>query len=400
MAHHFNRFLVFIDSKLGRCRRCMRSARNGAMITWIAVAGLSLLWPGRLITNTAWLTAFGFSLLWFSHGVAFAWRQEARIQRFRRTRSALAPVARPGRREFFNRTLKYGSAVVLSSLSDFSTALLAQGQLPDCDCYYTEDCTKTQNPNNPKQNRGNVCEEREKSDKDVNCKRITKPEKKLPVFPPPGPEGEKERYICARPTLKGGKGRCLGTCKTKAGKEAVWDDVNPSVLAQAADLYFQSYLAMGTTGGPPDTAFLSDAVSTQISQKARTNDAWHVEIIVAVNGILGLTLGNDFMVTPGLVFGQVPVLEPEAFMLVDTARRAFLDGLLDNNPDAVVEPIRNFWARGATYYPMYGGTCYPHGHEDEPGLAECQIDTLRGRLVLLLQGGDGAKKLVSRKPTL
>jgi hypothetical protein len=91
-------------------------------------------------------------------------------------------------------------------------------------------------------------------------------------------------------------------------------------------------------------------------------------------------------VVSGTCFGNIGRLSDAAATLVDAAREGFVTGLLDNNPDAVDAPLREFWSQNAGFVPMHGGRCYPHGHPDAPDELTCQIDDLKADLTLLLAG--------------
>jgi hypothetical protein len=362
MAIDFRRRLERVVSKLGRCSGCMRAARNGSIILWVAVLGLQYAGRSGPISGVVWLAAGAFSLLWLSHAATFTWRQHKTLQRFRTTRSSIQPVHQSSRREWFATAVKFGSAAVFASFVDFNKALLAGEDLPLCSCELDRDCSET--------GRGNVCDSIGFKNP-AQCIMRPKPDQRINGVP-----------ICGEAA---GQPRCDGICRNRRRTGATWRSANPTMLAGAADLYFQAYLASGASGGPPNAALLSQAMATPLSPDVFTSDAWHVEIVEAVNGILDLTLGEDFLKTPGFVFGEIPSLDAEEAALINAARQGFVEGLLNNSPDAVIAPIRNFWSQGTTYHPLHGGRCYSHHRPNEPSQADCQIGGLQGRLNLLLR---------------
>src|SRR5262245_44165294 len=82
--------LRLFRTKLGRCTRCMRSARNGAVIALLAVSTALLLKAPSWICAGTVLVASAFVALAIAHSIAYTWRDRARAMRIRDIRRSVA----------------------------------------------------------------------------------------------------------------------------------------------------------------------------------------------------------------------------------------------------------------------------------------------------------------------
>jgi hypothetical protein len=362
-----------MSEKLGRCPRCIRSAMLGMVATWLLTAAVYV-WGNGVALALAGMLAAAFSLLFAGHIGAMVAREIGARRAFRRVRSDVPLASSPDRRRFFGASLRMLTAAAAVLAVDFGAATrVAAAQvgrilrlyvpLVPCNCYYTDNCKKT--------GRGNKCKYVWTG---VSCQIVKKPDMKINGV-----------FVCGEPP---NIPQCDGLCMFKLARRLVWEEVQPFDVVQAAELYFQAYLQVGRrAGGPPDREIVRRAADIPLPVN------WHLELIDAVHGALDATLGWDFMkctVRP-TCFGNVGQLTDVAAELVDAAREGFIAGLRDNNPDAVEAPLRDFWSRNEGFSPMHHGRCYAHGHPNAPDELTCQIDDLKGDLMLLLAGRTPAR---------
>src|SRR5215469_6518028 len=82
---------VLLTNGLGRCPTCMRISFLAALLSWVLAAMAFAVTHEGLVHLAASALAAGFTLLWFAHLAAFAWRStRAGIRRL--NRACDAPV--------------------------------------------------------------------------------------------------------------------------------------------------------------------------------------------------------------------------------------------------------------------------------------------------------------------
>lgn len=359
-----------VSAKLGRCPRCIRASITGTIAGWILVAG-AYAWVSPLTMYLLLPITAAFTLLFAAHIAAIVTREVDARRKFRRVKESFArpTPASPPRRQFFGSTLKIVGAAAATFFVDLTAgARVASADITRlfklflriklCNCYYSSDCSNTGRGTKCLWTwNGAVCLWRPKPTTTINGV-----------------------LICNESP---GDPKCDGLCTGFIIRHIDWAHVFVIDVAEAADLYFQAYLAAGRRGGgPPDRSFVERAAALHLPMN------WHLELIDAVHRSLDATIGWDFMpcTFDETCFGHVPRLSEDAAALVDAAREGFVVGLRDNNPGAVEAPIRDFWSRTESYAPKHTGRCYPHGHPDAPDPATCQIEELRADLTLLLAG--------------
>ncbi len=69
-----------VSAKLGRCARCMRLSLQGAIVGWVAVAGVYQIQPDGWMWSVPLVLAVPFTVLWVSHIAAYAMRAVRREQ--------------------------------------------------------------------------------------------------------------------------------------------------------------------------------------------------------------------------------------------------------------------------------------------------------------------------------
>ena len=359
-----------VSAKLGRCPRCIRASIIGTVAGWILVAAANA-WANPLALYLVLPIAAAFTLVFVAHVVAIGAREVAARRRFRRVKESFGRPApsSPQRRQFFGSTLKIGAAAAATFFVDLTAgARVASADITRlfklflkirlCNCYYSSNCSST--------GRGTKCLWTWNG---AVCLWRPKPATMINGV-----------HICGE---NPGDPQCDGLCTGLIIRHIDWNRVIAIDVAEAADLYFQAYLAAGRSGGgPPDRSFVERAAALRLPMN------WHLELIDAVHRSLNVTLGWDFMpcTFDETCFGQVPRLSEDAAALIDAAREGFVAGLRDNDPRAVEAPIRDFWSRTESYEPMHSGRCYPHGHPDAPDAATCQVEELKADLALLLAG--------------
>jgi hypothetical protein len=363
MSDFYGRVRSLLDEKLGRCAKCMRAARNGALLAWTCVGAIRFLYPNPVLLRLTTLVAASFTLLLLAHGVAVVARSQIRLKSLKRARIAL-DVPEPceaARREFFGMMIKGGSAAALVSVVGFAKIMGAVGgpcRAADCNCYFTADCKGTTRGTKCNRHLEGGCTERNKPDETINGV-----------------------LICGKPV---GQPKCDGICQTEKAHGASWKNISPALVAKAADLYFSAYQkAAATGGGPPNSTLLKAALAVPLPE------SWHIELQNEVHNALTVILGWDFMPSLDLTqcFGQVPSLGTAPASLLDAARRGIVEGILQDDPKAVVQPIQEFWSQGDDQYkPMHLGVCYPHGHPEVTHPGTCQIQELEAIVEVINAG--------------
>lgn len=238
-----------------------------------------------------------------------------------------------------------------------------------CSCYYSDNCQKT--------GRGTRCDYVGDCMGAKGCRCRPKPDKKI--------NGE---FICGSPEIPG---QCDGVCRRRP-PWVFWDNVVRVDLARFADLMFEAYLGAARRGG--GYALIEPL---QNASRVRINADWQIEIESAVNHVLMVVLGRDFLPPTahakdgGEPRGQVLRINEAGINLLDTVRAAFVGALAgERPPDAVDAAIKDFASSGATYEPHHGGRCYPHGHPEYKQATPCLIDEVRAALDDLLEGAPTA----------
>src|SRR5262249_39054540 len=236
-------------------------------------------------------------------------------------------------------TLGLSFAIALAVLIGFTQPSYA---CTNCNCYFSSNCSQT--------GRGTIC--RYTWNGEI-CTWIAKPNVRIGGV-----------LICGGTP---GQPQCDGRCRDQRRPGAIWRDIDRAVVATAFNLYLKAYLAVAQQGGGgPDPTLLKEAMSVPLPSD------WHEELQEAIQDALDVLIGFDFMRSrdPTCPFGQCPALSDVPFLLVDTARQALEDGIVQNNSEAVVGPIRDFW-KAYQWVPMHTGRCYPHGHPEVIDVAEC-----------------------------
>lgn len=347
----------------------------GILAAWIAAAALYA-WSGPVSVLVSAPTVAAFTILFAAHVGAIVVREMAVRRRFRQVQSATvrSRQSSSARRRFVVTSGKLAAATAATFFVDLGAgARVASADIRRllnvflkfrfCNCYYSSNCKDT--------GRGTKCLWTWNG---AVCLWRAKPATMINGV-----------HICGEYP---GDPQCDGLCTGLTIRHIDWAHVLVIDVTEAADLYFRAYLTAGRRGGGPPDMELIDRVS-----QIRLPMNWHLELIDAVHRSLDVTLGWDFMKcnVDATCFGQVPRLGDDAAALIDAAREGFVAGLRDNDPNAVVEPIRSFWSRTESFAPMHTGRCYPHGHPDAPEVAACQIDELKADLTLLLAGREAAR---------
>lgn len=121
---------ALVSRKLGRCPKCMRLSALGALIGWIACAGVYFVFPNPALLGLTLFVATSFSLLWISHTVAFTIRVGSALKEDR------VGNEKPNlsRREFVPALGRYALFGALVSLGLWRPlkASLAQGGFVNC----------------------------------------------------------------------------------------------------------------------------------------------------------------------------------------------------------------------------------------------------------------------------
>jgi len=145
-----------------------------------------------------------------------------------------------------------------------------------------------------------------------------------------------------------------------------------------SDLYFQAYLAVLPAGVVSLTRGFMDAAGA-----VGVSDEWRQELLSAVVNALDRVVGWDVKFSgyptstgvPPLFVDSLDPIEDSVRIkameaIIEAARRGIVNGILANNPDAVSQPIEDFWQQYPDYRPMHTGRCYPHGHLQVKSLAD------------------------------
>jgi hypothetical protein len=168
-------------------------------------------------------------------------------------------------------------------------------------------------------------------------------------------------------------------------------------VAKVTDLYFQAYLAVLPAGGGfPDKSFIDATSAVGIS------DEWRQELLSAVVNALDRVVGWDVKFSGYPTLTSAPPLFVDSFdpiedssrisimeAIINSARTGIVNGIIANNPDAVSQPIKDFWGEYPDYRPMHTGRCYPHGHPQVKNLTDtvkCQLYELKAIVRWIMAG--------------
>ena len=199
-------------------------------------------------------------------------------------------------------------------------------------------------------------------------------------------------------------GKLDGTCKKDAELELLAISpgdarrsqelrfaAEPEELAAAVDFYFKAYLKPARLGdGTADAALFSRAQAIWLGERTRE---LHAVVQEAIHEALDTTLGFDFVFPQPACFnpsrlGNVRAVPEAGPGLIQTVRTGFLEGILNRDPSAVDQPLREFWKRNPEYHPNHTGRYYPHGHTGESHDAESvqreALQKILGRLIELM----------------
>ena len=121
----YQRLYALASAKLGRCPYCMGLALSGAVIGWVVLGGVVLLWPQFPFTNLLALWPASFTVLWVLHILTYGGRVVAAEHRAQQEAiPATGPVMT--RRRMVG--ILAGSAVVAAVVSVWSAVAAAQGK--------------------------------------------------------------------------------------------------------------------------------------------------------------------------------------------------------------------------------------------------------------------------------
>jgi hypothetical protein len=198
-------------------------------------------------------------------------------------------------------------------------------------------------------------------------------------------------------------GKLDGTCKTVVvvdqpqailsgdAPQQLRFAAEPEELAAAVDLYFKAYLKPARLGdGTADARLFSRAQAVWLG--SRTQEL-HAAVQEAIHEALDTTLGFDFVFPEPACFnpsglGNLRAVPEAGPGLIQAVRIGFTEGILNRDPSAVDQPLREFWKQNPDYHPNHTGRYYPHGHTGEshdPELAQREaLQRILTRLIELM----------------
>jgi len=330
----------------------MRYSAIGFICSWLLLTTIIFLGPEFLLPILILsyvLTAF-FTSLFSAHIVAFALRY-ARKTRDRYMTSTSHNKSNPSGNaqriltkrhwiESLSRGMIVAASMSILGKTVYTFINVAEAQCVDCklcDCYYTFDCPS-----------GYYC----------GC------------------------YVCGCCSCIGKyDGRCISTFHS-------WSGDNVENVAKAISLYFDAYIrAIENGGGLPDQGLLREAERIPLLAE------WHRDLKRFIHDQLDVLLGFDFMAPcgNGYKLGNIRAVPDimAAKALVTAGKTGIVNAILQNDPEAVVRPLEEFWDSFPNYRPMHTGRCYPHGHPEVKTLEDiknCQITSLKRAMEVILKG--------------
>ncbi|MCZ6719064.1 MAG: hypothetical protein O6944_07955 [Gammaproteobacteria bacterium] len=159
------------------------------------------------------------------------------------------------------------------------------------------------------------------------------------------------------------------------------------VVSSYFDLFIKAARQPDIKGQP--TAEQLEDVGNQLSADCE------YELRGLILSAMDVVLGWD------LIYGEYDDLDPEkaytdAFvghiadekatpLIIEATKEAFVNAILQENPEAVVPSLTAFWETYPDYQPAHTGRCYPHGHSLYDTALDCQIAQFKSMLSALLE---------------